>query len=63
MRQFLSLLRVFDHEGVQKPGATNREFGLSGPLADLDELGVLATGLLEEVTDVGDLLRHIYWVG
>jgi len=56
--QLLSLLGILDNKSVQKPGATNLKLGRFRALADLDKLGVLTACLLEEVTDVGDLLRH-----
>ena len=56
--ELLGLLRVGNLESVQIPGAPDLELGPRRPLADLDELGVPAAGLLEEVTDVNNLLRH-----
>ncbi len=59
LSQLIGLLGILDTQGVQVLGATDLELGASGTLADLDHLGVLAAGLLEEVTDVGDLLGHV----
>ena len=59
LSQLISLLSILNTQGVQVLGATDLELGASGALADLDHLGVLTTGLLEEVTDVGDLLGHV----
>ena len=58
LRQFLGLLLVVDDERVQEAGATDLELRLVGPLAYLHEARVLATGLLEEIANVGDLLWH-----
>lgn len=59
LSQLIGLLSILNTQGVQVLGATNLELGASGALADLDHLGVLTTGLLEEITDVGNLLGHI----
>lgn len=56
--ELLCFLCVADNEGVEVPGTANLEFGLIGPLADLNEFGVAAAGLLEKVPNVSDLLRH-----
>ena len=59
LSQLIGLLGILNTQGVQVLGATDLELGASGALADLDHLGVLTTSLLEEVTDVGDLLGHV----
>jgi len=48
-----------DFSKFRVSGASDLEFGLAG-LVDLDGngLGVLPSGLQEEIFDFGDLLRH-----
>ena len=58
MRQFLCLFLIVDNESVQKTRASDLKLRLVRALANFDEAGVLTTSLLEEVTNVGDLLRH-----
>merc|ERR1711979_81431 len=57
--QFLGLVSVLNFQGVKVSRASNLEFGLAG-LVDLDGngLGVLSSGLEEEVLDLADLLWH-----
>jgi hypothetical protein len=38
--------------------ASDLELGLGFTLADLDQLGIGTTGLLEEIADIGNLLWH-----
>jgi len=57
--ELLGLLVVGDSESVEEAGAADLELGVGGALADLDDLGVRAAGLLEEIPDVGNLARHI----
>jgi len=56
--QLFGLLLIIDDQGVQKTRAADLELGAGGTLANLHKTGVLTTGLLEEVADVGNLLRH-----
>ena len=58
--KLVGLLTVSDGEGVEVLGAANLKLGLLSLLVDLDELGVGSAGLLEEVANVGDGLRHFY---
>ena len=58
LSQLICLFGVGDNQGVQKTGASDLEFCLTFTLADLDKLGVRSAGLLEEITDIGNLLRH-----
>jgi hypothetical protein len=39
-------------------GASDLEFSLRISLSDLDQSGVASAGLLKEVTDICNLLRH-----
>ena len=56
LRQLLRFLGVLDVEGVQVTAAADLEFSAVLPLGNLDRFGVLATRLLEEIANVGDLL-------
>ena len=58
LSQLISLLRIFHTKSVQVLGTTDLELGTSRTLTDLNHLGILATGLLEEVANIGDLLGH-----
>jgi hypothetical protein len=58
LSQLIGLLGILNTQGVQVTRATDLELGRTGTLADLNLLGVLTAGLLEEVTNVGDLLGH-----
>lgn len=58
MRQLFCLFLIVDNEGVQKTRASNLKLRLVCTLANFDEAGILTTGLLEEVTNVGNLLGH-----
>merc|ERR1712113_255295 len=57
--EFLGLVSVLNFQGVKVSRASDLEFGLTG-LVDLDGngLGVLSSGLQEEILDLTDLLRH-----
>lgn len=58
LSQLIGLFGILNTQGVKVTRATDLELGTSRTLTDLDQLGILATGLLEEVTNVGDLLGH-----
>ena len=58
LSQLISLLRIFHTKSVQVLGTTDFKLGTSRTLTDLNHLGILATGLLEEVANIGDLLGH-----
>lgn len=47
-----------DDEGVEVAGAANLELGVVGVLLYLDGLGILSTGLDQEVFDLLDFLWH-----
>merc|ERR1712071_285748 len=57
--KFLGFVSILDLQGVKVSGASGLEFGLAG-LVDLDRngLGVLPSGLQEEILNFGNLLRH-----
>jgi len=57
--KFLGFVSILDLQGVKVSGASDLEFGLAG-LVDLDRngLGVLPSGLQEEILNFGNLLRH-----
>ena len=56
LRQLLRFLGVLNVERVQVAAATDLEFGAVLPLGNLDRFGVLATRLLEEIANIGNLL-------
>ena len=60
LSELLGLFRVTDNKSVKVSGATDLELGVSVALADLDHLGIAPASLLKEVTDVGDLLGHVW---
>ena len=61
--QLLGLHGILDDEGVEVAGAADLELGGSLGLLDLHRLGVLAARLLQEVTDITDLLGHfVCWM-
>jgi hypothetical protein len=57
--QFLCLLSILYNQSVHESRASDLEFGLVGTLADLDKLCVSTTCLLEEITDISNLLWHL----
>jgi hypothetical protein len=56
--QFVCLFSVGDNQSIQVARASNLELCLSISLSDLDQFGIRSAGLLKEVTDIGNLLRH-----
>ena len=58
MGQFVGFLGISDNQCVHKSGASDLELSLRISLSDLDQLGVASASLLEEITDVSNLLRH-----
>lgn len=59
--QLFSFLSIINNESVQVARATDLKFGLVAALLDFHRAGVLAASLLEEITDVINLLWH-FWV-
>merc|ERR1712187_505401 len=59
LSELLGLVSILNLQGVKVSGASDLELGLAG-LVDLDGngLGVLSSGLKEEVLDLADLLWH-----
>jgi hypothetical protein len=60
LSQFVSLFGICHNKSIQVAGAADLELGLAIALADLYQLGVGATGLLQKVANVSDLLGHGY---
>eukprot|EP00455_Lapot_gusevi_P048735 TRINITY_DN6793_c0_g2_i2.p1 TRINITY_DN6793_c0_g2~~TRINITY_DN6793_c0_g2_i2.p1 ORF type:complete len:100 (+),score=4.15 TRINITY_DN6793_c0_g2_i2:241-540(+) len=58
LSNLLGLLSISDAEGVQEARASDLELHAVLGLLDGNHLGILAVGLLQEVFDFGDLLRH-----
>ena len=54
MRKFVSLLVIRNGKSVKEFGATDLELGGLVSLSDGDLLGVRSSGLLEEVSDIGN---------
>lgn len=50
--QLLRLLLVLDDEGVEESGASDLELGAVCVLLDLNTLGILSSGLQEEVLKI-----------
>lgn len=60
--KLVSLFGISHNKSVQMARASDLEFGLRVALADFDKLGIVAASLLEEISDVCNLLRHIFSV-
>ena len=58
MGKLLGLLGILYLESVEVSAASDLELGLAVALLDLDQLGIPAASLLEEVADVGNFLGH-----
>ena len=59
LRQLLRLLRVLNIKRVQVPAAADLELGAVLPLGNLHGFGVLATRLLKEIANIGNLLGPV----
>ena len=59
MGELVGLFGIGNDKGVKVAAAPDLEFRLVVTLADLDELGVCSAGLLQKVTNIGNLLRHV----
>jgi hypothetical protein len=57
--QLVGLFSISHYQCVQVSGTANFEFCLCIALANLDKLGVRASGLLQKVADVCNLFRHV----
>ena len=58
LRKLVGFLGVLDTKSVQVPRAADLEFHDALGLLDLHGLRIPSARLLQEVTDVADLLRH-----
>ena len=56
--ELLGFVLVRHDQGVEIAAAPDLELGLGAVLLDLHGAGILSAGNLEELADLGDLLRH-----